>query len=70
MRMETIRPSSLGKRGEAVEANGVYDWQMQAYQYANCKWGTNQCTRNGTSSYIGNGTMPMSDDSNMDSYTD
>ena len=70
MKMETIRPSSLAKRGTDVDATGVYDWQKQAYQYDNCKSGTYTNSRNGTSSYVGSSTMPMSDDSNADNYND
>ena len=70
MKKETIRPSSLGKSGTCVDATGVYDWQKQSYQYDLCKLGTFSQTRNGTSSYVGGFTMPSSDDSNSDSYTD
>ena len=68
--MDKITPVSLGKRGTDTDATGAYDWQKQAYQYATCKFGTNNFTRNGTSSYYGSNTMPTSDDSNTDSYQD
>ena len=70
MTKEKIRPSSLGKRGTDMDATGVYDWEKQSYQYDNAKFGTFNQTRNGTSSYVGGGTMPMSDDNNFDSYND
>lgn len=67
--MGKITPAALGKRGTDVDATGVYDWQKQEYQYASCKWGTNNFTRNGTASY-GAGNMPYQDDSTNDSYQD
>ncbi len=67
--MGKITPVALGKRGTDTDASGVYDWAKQAYQYAACKFGTNNFTRNGTSSY-GSGTMPYQDDSTTDSYQD
>lgn len=66
--MTKITPTALGQRGTDIDASGVYDWEKQSYQYNVCKWGTNQSTRSGTSSYCGQMLMP--DDSNMDSYTD
>lgn len=66
MKMETIRPSSLAKRGTDVDATGVYDWQKQAYLYDNCAWGTTNYTRNGTVS----GVCNVQDDSTSDSMTD
>ncbi len=68
MTKETIRPSSLGKRGADMDASGVYDWEKQAYQYACAKFGTCNQTRAGTSSYCGSMLAP--DDNNFDSYND
>ena len=70
MDKETIRPSSLGKRGVDMDATGTYDWEKQAYRFACAKFGTYNSTRNGTSSYIGSSSFPSSDDSNTDSYND
>ena len=67
--MGKITPVALGKRGTDTDASGVYDWDKQAYRYDACKFGTNNFTRNGTSSY-GAGSMPYQDDSTTDSYQD
>ena len=68
--MTKITPTALGQRGADIDATGVYDWEKQSYQYNVCKWGTNNSTRTGTSSYPPGGGMPWQDDNNMDSYTD
>lgn len=67
--MGKITPVALGKRGKDSDASGVYDWDKQAYQYAVCKFGTYNNTRNGTSSYNAGGSM-WPDDNNSDNYSD
>lgn len=66
----TTLPTFFAKRGTDVDASGSYDWAKQAYQYDCCKFGTYNSTRAGTSSYVGSGTIPMSDDNNFDNYND
>ncbi len=64
--MNTIKPFELGKSGVETDISGAYDWQQQRYQYAACRWGTNQYTRFGTNS----GQYNFQDDSNTDNYSD
>ena len=60
-----IIPTDFQVSLKAMDVSGHYDWQKQAYQLENCKFGTTQWTTFQTGSIL-SGTS----DSNSDSCTD
>lgn len=63
-----IKPADLLLKSAAQNADGVYNWEKQQYEFDTVKWGTFAQTSSGTSSKVG--SLMMSDDSNSDSISD
>ena len=61
-----LTPTDLQTKIVPLQVSGSYNWEKQAYQYDNCKWGTNSRTSNQTCS----GQFNHTDDFPSDSITD
>lgn len=61
-----LTPTDLQTKIVPLKVSGNYNWEKQAYQYDNCKWGTSLFTSNQTCS----GQWNHVDDFPSDSISD